>query len=284
LTSSTGDRKRKGETVLEHKRWKDLSGRLLVIYFVLTFVITWGAFAPALLWLPDAYGLPFIILGAFGPMLSAMIVIRAGKLSGGINEWLVEIFDPRGKGRIILAGALLLPLALGVLHFGLYAALGGRMDFSEAWAWYAFPVALTLTALLTGGNEEPGWRGFALPALMQRFHPLIAALILGAVHSVWHLPLMDEYDTSFGIYLFNLTGLTVIFNWFYMRSRGCVIPVMFFHAGTNVIDRFIPVPGLVLGESGTFMLLRGIIYWSAAIVIIIATRGRLGAGERRREE
>jgi membrane protease YdiL (CAAX protease family) len=268
----------------EHERWKELSGGHLVLYFVLTFVITWGLFAPTFLGVPEQIEIVFIILGAFGPMISAMIIIRTAGLSGGIREWLREIFDPRGRGRVIIAGALLLPLLLGALHFGFYVALGGRMDFSEAWAWYAFPIALTLTALLTGGNEEPGWRGFALPALLHRFHPMAAALILGVIHAAWHLPLMDNYDTSFWIYLFNVTGLTFIFNWFYLKSRGCVIPVMFFHAGTNVIDRFIPVPGTVLGGAGTYMLLRGIIYWTAAIVIIVATRGRLGWGERKAEE
>jgi hypothetical protein len=78
------------------------------------------------------------------------------------------------------------------------------------------------------------------------------------------------------MYLFNLIGLTFIFNWLYFKSRKCIIPVMMFHAGTNVMSSFLPTPDDVLGGAGTYMLLRGIVYWVIAIVLIIATRGRLG--------
>jgi membrane protease YdiL (CAAX protease family) len=249
---------------------------MLLLFFILAFVFTWGFAAPTLIGLSDEYHTPFIVLAAFGPLLSAIIVIKKNKSHGGVVLWLKEILNPRGVVRWILVGVFLLPLGIGLLHYELYRALGGQPDFSEAWPWWAYPIGLTLTALLTGGNEEPGWRGFALPALVRRYHPILATLILGLIHSVWHLPFIKEYDTSFGMYLFNLIGLTFIMNWLYFKSQRCVIPVMFFHAATNIIYRFIPTPTDVLDGAGTYMLLRGIIYWTIAIVILITTRGRLG--------
>ena len=41
---------------------------------------------------------------------------------------------------------------------------------------------------LGGGLEEPGWRGFGLPVLQERYSPLRATLILGLVWGVWHVP------------------------------------------------------------------------------------------------
>jgi membrane protease YdiL (CAAX protease family) len=128
-----------------------------------------------------------------------------------------------------------------------------------------------------GGNEEPGWRGFALPALLERFHPLLASIVLGVIHSAWHLPLMSHYGTTFGWYLFNLIPLTVILNWFYLKSRRSVIPVMLLHASTNVIENFIPTPMVVLGGLVTWTILRGAVYWVMAILIVIFTRGNLGS-------
>jgi hypothetical protein len=84
------------------------------------------------------------------------------------------------------------------------------------------------------------------------------------------------------MYLFNLVGLTFIFNWLYYTSRRCIIPVMLFHAGTNVIGRFLPTPDDLLDGAGTYMLLRGIVYWAIAVVLIIATRGRLGCSKESR--
>ena len=51
---------------------------------------------------------------------------------------------------------------------------------------------------------------------------------------------------------------------------------MLFHAGTNVIGDFIPMPMDVLDGVDTWMLLRGVVYWGMAITILIATKGKLG--------
>jgi hypothetical protein len=103
-----------------------------------------------------------------------------------------------------------------------------------------------------------------------------ASLILGVAHAAWHLPLMGDYDTDFGSYLFGLIPLTFIFNWLYLKSQTSVIPVALFHAGTNVISSFLPTPMDVLGGLGTFVFLRGVVYWGITIVLLIVTRGRLG--------
>lgn len=253
-----------------------LSNRMLILYFVFTIAITWVLWAPTLLGVPEQYHMPFIVLGAFGPLMAAIIIIRVSSRPGGVRAWLKGILNPEGAMRLIIVGSILLPAGVGAAHFGLYRVLGGASDFSEAWPWYAYPIALILTALFTGGNEELGWRGFALPVLVGRYHPVVATVVLGLVHSIWHLPLMARYDTTFVVYFINLLGLTFILNWLYFVSRRCVIPVMLFHASTNVIGEFIPTPEDVLDGAGTFMVLRGIVYWALAILLITTTKGRLG--------
>jgi len=254
----------------------EYSLRMLVLYFALAFAITWAILIPALSSVPEDRLLPFFILAAFGPFFSAIITIWANKGRSELVRWLRQVFRLRIPLVLYLAGAFFLPIAIGVLHFGLYRVLGGEPDFSTAIPWFLYLLYLLPTALLTGGNEEPGWRGFALPALLERMHPLFATLILGVAHAAWHLPIMSYYDTTFGWYLFNLLPLTVILNWLYLKSRASVIPVMLLHAGTNVIDSFLPTPVDVLDGLGTYMLLRGSVYWGMAIVLLIVTKGRLG--------
>ena len=151
----------------------------------------------------------------------------------------------------------MLPFIIGCLQYGLYRVLGGKPDFSQALPWDLYLANLAVVFLLYGGNEEPGWRGYALPALLEYFHPLLATLILGVIHSVWHLPLLSGYGVTFGWYLFNLIPLTVIFNWFYLKPSGNVVPVMLLHAGVNIIENFVPTPDTVLGGLGSSTVLRG---------------------------
>ncbi len=213
-----------------------------ILFFVLAFGITWAILIPALALVSEDNQILFFIFGAFGPFFAALIVIGWHDGKENLRVWLQTIFRFRIPAWLYLAGAFLLPLAFGGLHYLLYILFGGRPDFENAIPWYFYLVYLIPTALLTGGNEEPGWRGFALPALLQWFHPVIASLILGVIHSIWHLPMMSHYNTNLGWYLFNLIPLTFLLNWLYLVSRKSVIPVMLFHASTNVIGRALYQP------------------------------------------
>ncbi len=250
--------------------------RAVLLFFVIAFAITWIIWIPALAYAPANQQIVFIILAAFGPFLAAVITIWTTAGLKGVRAWARRVFKLRIPFSLYLAGAFFLPVGIGVLHYVLYRILEGAPNFAGAEPWYLYLVYLIPTALLSGGNEEPGWRGFALPALLQHLHPIAATLILGFFHAAWHLPLMNYYDTTFGWYLFNLIPLTILLNWFYLISRGSVFPVMLLHAGTNVIMAFIPAPADVLGGLGTFMVLRGTVYWAIALVLLIATKGTLG--------
>jgi membrane protease YdiL (CAAX protease family) len=249
---------------------------MLVLYFALAFALTWAILIPALAYLRESMQTLFIVLAAFGPFCAAVITIWTHQGREALGRWLRQIFRFRVPVLFYLAGAFLLPIGVGGLHYGLYRALGGVHDFSEALPWYFYLAYLLPTALLTGGNEEPGWRGFALPALLQRVPPILASLILGVLHALWHLPLMGRYHTNIAWYLFDVIPLTFIFNWLYLTSRKSVLPVMLFHAGTNVIGSFLPTPQDVLGGFGDYMLLRGLVYWAIAIVLTVVTKGTLG--------
>jgi membrane protease YdiL (CAAX protease family) len=247
-----------------------------VLFFLLAFLITWSFFIPAVTIIPEDLQIIFIILGAFGPLLSAVISIRISYGSSVLKDWLRTIFKVRIPWYLYLLGMFVLPIGVGLLQLLVYLGLGGELDFSEAQPWFMYLFSLIPTALLSGGNEEPGWRGFALPALLERFKPWATTLILGFFHAAWHLPLMNYYGTNFLWYLLNVLPLTFFLNWFYLISRWSAWPVMFLHAGTNVIGSFLPTPREVLGGLGDFMVLRGIVYWLIALAIIFTTRGQLG--------
>lgn len=97
--------------------------------------------------------------------------------------------------------------------------------------------------LLFGGTlgEEIGWRGFALPRLLEKFSPLQASFILGVVWALWHLPIDIRYGiglTGAGAVILRVLWtwpLTIIFTWFYLRSKRCLLVPFMLHTSVNII-------------------------------------------------
>jgi membrane protease YdiL (CAAX protease family) len=246
--------------------WKSLG-----VYLFITFVWTWVFLYLYLGTEVEPQRTLLIITAAFGPFLAAVATVWIFEGRTALKKWLRSIFRFKTPFYLYLAGAFAIPLLIGSLQYLVYRLLGGSPGFPSAEPWYTYLGYLIPTALLTGGNEEPGWRGYALPVLNKLTTPLGAGLALGVVHSLWHLPLMEAYNTNILLYAFNLIPLTFLFNWFYEKSRASIWPVMLFHAGTNVIARYMPTPENVLGAWGDATALRGIVYWIMALVLFIFT-------------
>lgn len=97
--------------------------------------------------------------------------------------------------------------------------------------------------LILGGSlgEEVGWRGYFLPALLRRYGPLYASLILGLVWAIWHLPVDLAGGFGFGgpaAIVFRIVWtlpITVIFTWLYLRSGGSLLVALFLHTSINFL-------------------------------------------------
>lgn len=97
--------------------------------------------------------------------------------------------------------------------------------------------------LLFGGTlgEEIGWRGFALPRLLEKYSPLQASFILGTIWALWHLPIDIRYGfglTGAGAVIVRLLWtwpVTIIFTWFYLRSKRCLLVPFMLHTSVNII-------------------------------------------------
>ncbi|QIN83272.1 CPBP family intramembrane metalloprotease [Rubrobacter tropicus] len=170
-------------------------------YFVLAFACTWVLWVPAAL---EARGLisslpvPATFLGAFGPMVAAIVVTaqeggRAGlrSLLGRVVRWRVA---PVWYGVAILG-----PLVITLGAIALQVALGGQPP-SLGLLIGALPTVLFVSVymLITVAlGEEVGWRGYALPALQARYNALISSVILGVMWTLWHLPVFFNPDTHY---------------------------------------------------------------------------------------
>lgn len=194
------------------------------LFFLLSYLLSWWTVPSGLGILPQ------------GPTFAALIVIALTAGRAGLREWWHRLTKFRAGwwylvGPSILAGALVVAFVVNVL---LGASISGRPQL---------PLELVVVLLIFGGEwEEPGWSGYALPALQQRYAKvangaLIATLVLGIFRGVWHLPLVlvgaiPWYDAV----LVTPLVFQPIISWLYNKTGGSVPAVMVFHYMSNLLS------------------------------------------------
>ena len=272
---------------------KELTGWIkqhnVTAFFIFAFAISWTIWISVRLFLAQSGVFhTFYFVGVFGPFLSAIIVTVITERWSGLWQWFRKTFNFRINIGWYLIGGLLGPIGVALYQFSLYLLLGGESDFSKANPWWNYLISVPIGALFAGGNEEPGWRGFALPQLIKTQHPLVASLFLGLMWALWHIPfsfLTGGGDVSyhwFAWFIINTVGLSFIMTWLYFKSSMSVIPVILFHQATNHVWHYFPMPSDVISGLPDWIVLKTIVYWTIAIVLVIVSRGNLGSNVRER--
>jgi membrane protease YdiL (CAAX protease family) len=189
--------------------------------------ITWACWIP-LIWIePGALHEILATAGQFGPLIAAFVFTEdRRKLAHRLIQWRVNII-------CYLAALGLPPLALILAQF----ITGDTISFDVS----VELIPHLLVILFIGGpfGEEPGWRGFALPYLLNRWSPIVACAILTVIWAFWHLPLWfiegAEVPRPFFIYVLGVAAITMVMTWLHFRSNGSVLMAILFHASLNTV-------------------------------------------------
>ena len=266
--------------------------KMMIMFFALAYVIIWVVLLPILLLPQRAEQLDFLLMiAAYAPFLAAIITTIIYEGRTGLWTWLKSVFKWRIPFVLYLISGVLINFLFVALHIGLYILLGGHIVLAGGDPpWYSYLVTFPIIVFLSfpfgsGLGEEAGWRGFALPKLLERYSPFVASIILGALWGLWHIPalLMSSWEgSSQSLLLFvYVIPLTIIMTWVYCNSRGSAIPVMLMHTGGNIYGSMLTsslVMETVLVDSPglDFTILKTIYYTVVAVVLLIVTKGHLG--------
>ena len=234
-------------------------------FFILTFAISWSMWLIAYLARDTIVGYGFFGLGGFGPMISAAAITR---LTGGsLGQWARSIVHWRVPARWYLF-AFGLPVAIWSLINIELAILGQDIDVSllPGRLVTAFGTFL-LVFTVGGGFEEPGWRGFALGRLQQRFSPVKATLLLGFVWGLWHLPLYGLLAPVL------ITTLAFFYTYLYNKTHSLLLVILLHATITPANDTLILMPHTVHGITDAVIF--GTVL-ASAVALTLMTRGRLG--------
>ncbi|KON29772.1 hypothetical protein AC482_05700 [miscellaneous Crenarchaeota group-15 archaeon DG-45] len=237
---------------------------------IIAYVISWAMWSPlVVVGLENPAASLLIVMGGFGPLLSAVIVTWITEGGVGLRELGNRLKWRVGVGWYLVA--LLLPLVHIFLAYGLYLLMRGTpIDFSMGPPWHLYPLGILFVFFLGGGNEELGWRGFALPRLLNNHSPLVASLILGFVWAFWHFPLFfveasPQAALPFELYLPHVLGTTIIFTWLYLETSGSVLIAMLYHAGLNTVAGYFPLEAGVIHPLAYIV----VVEWVIAIILIV---------------
>jgi len=105
-------------------------------------------------------------------------------------------------------------------------------------------------------GEELGWRGFALPRLLEARTPLNAAIVLGLIWFAWHLPTffistLSQSQLPIALFCVNSIALSILMTWVYLRTAGDLFAMILIHTMANWCGAIgIPFPVEVLAEVG----------------------------------
>ena len=262
----------------------------LIWFFVIAYAFSWLIEVPIAL---SAQGMlpaiptPAIAVGivaaTFGPTVGAFVMTAVTEGRRGVLPLLRRYVQWRVGIRWYLFVLLGIP---ATVLLGTIVVPGAWQSFDPivGTLLVAYPLAFLLTFLLGGPlGEEPGWRGFALPRLQERNGPLWGSIILGLLWALWHFPLFWSGvwtpPTIANMVMFTLmiTALTVIMTWVFNHGNGSLLLTMLMHASFNTFANKVGAPlfpAPIFNEYGLLPVLIG--FTGTAIVLIIATRGRLG--------
>jgi membrane protease YdiL (CAAX protease family) len=263
----------------------------LLSFFVLANAFSWTAWTPYILsnnglgvwnYTFELGQLTGMLPGAYlGPITSALIVTAITGGVSGLRQWGARLWRWRVRWHWYAIALLGVPAAL--ILTGLVVS-GGQVIPPSLTVLAAYVPMLIIQMLTTGLAEEPGWRDFALPRLQDKFGPMRSAFILGPLWALWHMPLfLTEWGgypdadwtrpVSFTIFCI---GFNVVMAWVFNRTGQSLPLAMLAHVSVN---NFMSVvwsemfPTVSESVTSNALAVSAVI---AAVVVITATRGRLG--------
>jgi membrane protease YdiL (CAAX protease family) len=269
-----------------------LTKRPLLGFFLLSFAISW------ILWIPLMYGhfqygwttwegdswtnirTMLGLLGSLGPAISAIILTYKLEGKEGIQRLLARL--RLWKVNIVwwLIGFYSWWLLNSMVALVLQLAPFQNVFLQAVYSLINIPALiffLQMPLLLGGVGEELGWRGFALPKLLSKHNLITSSLMLAVPWMFWHAPLalFSEWRGNLPIALFCvkyallLLPLTIIFTWFFQKTKGSILLAIVFHRALNLtFNNYAGVIGLTEESQSLLSSGRIVALWLFAAVIV----------------
>lgn len=200
----------------------------------------------------------FITAGTFVPSIAGFFFTYIFGGKADVFALIKSLINMRISVKCLLIVFLTLPTVSAVSCLIFYLS-GGTLPQMQFAPWF-IPVAFVYILIFMGPlGEEAGWRGFALKKMLEYSSPLKAALLIGIIWTIWHLPLFfingttQNALTSFGIipailgYALYTVMISDLMTLIYIMSNGSVFGSILLHTVGNLSLGVVP---LILSKNG----------------------------------
>jgi len=232
---------------ISNSRKKSRTGKIILLFacmMILFGAIEWWNNE----WWNHPYDASLIVADFILVSLAAIVILSINPQIGEVDSRLSGSAGKRNLSIWIVIALVLWPFLIGTGNLSANL-LGTALSPAPSIPGISIVPLLVqsfLWAFLYGGalNEEPGWRGFALPRLQKNHSPLMASIILGTLWGLWHVPLhfLDAYGGgAIGAVLrIQEIPLAIIFTWLYNRSKGSLLAAIILHTSINTVGFIYP--------------------------------------------
>jgi len=218
--------------------------------------------------LPD--NLPVTDIGAvLTPTIAAVILRYREAGSNGVRALLARTFDycRIANGGWLAAAIVVFPF-LYVVTYVAMRVLGYPLP--TAWHLSAALIGVLVLFSIAAAAEELGYSAYETDALQRRMSALNAALVMGPLWALWHLPSMIAVGQSTELILWGLLGtvaVRILNVWIFNNTGASLFAVILMHAIGNTARTSYP------GGRAGYELGHGSVAYSVIIVfslIVIA--------------
>ncbi len=213
----------------------------LLAFFGLTFAITWGLALVLVLFpvtIKALFGAvsvsnPLFIVAVAGPTIAATILTLTREGWAGLRGLYSRLVQWRFG--LQWYALVLLGIPLSMFAISRISSVIINYDLSTP----TLMMLHLLNELILGPmGEELGWRGFALPRMLERYNPLLAAVLLGSIWGAWHLPSfflsgLPQSQLAIPTFLLGALCLSIVSTWLFLHTGRSVLATVLFHFAIN---------------------------------------------------
>ena len=192
----------------------------MVCFFVLAYVLAWGA-------------IPWNSFFAPGALIAAIVVVTLSEGLPGLRKVGSRLIRWRVSW-VWYALAIAVPLLVHLTSASLNVALGASPpSLGLLTPWYGLPLALGIHIIGPFGGplmEEPSFRGYAQPELQKTHSRLVATAIMAILVAGWHAPLFfTPVFEAHPIGFVTTVAVTFWYAWLFNHASGSSLMTLIAH-------------------------------------------------------